>query len=175
MIFGSDENKIGPDYPETGKHPLNHRRRELIKPDRHHDYKHLCSSSLAITDQLFGDEDTVRPGGLFLAWRFHDRQTNPPSQRKTAWKVKVNNKSLDHVSNIDVKVSKTLHVPNDYIAGRLKHFSSQWQNITFDHFILDSVTQYKIESAAGFTQQEAVGREIGFSLQEQFKTKLTTC
>ena len=35
---------------------LNHRRRELIKPDRHHDYKHLCSSSLAITDQLFGDD-----------------------------------------------------------------------------------------------------------------------
>ena len=35
---------------------LNHRRRELIKPDRHHDCKHLCSSSLAITDQLFGDD-----------------------------------------------------------------------------------------------------------------------
>ena len=35
---------------------LNHRRRELIKPDLHNDYKHLCSSSLAITDQLFGDD-----------------------------------------------------------------------------------------------------------------------
>lgn len=35
---------------------LNHRCRELIKPDLHHDYKHLCSSSLAITDQLFGDD-----------------------------------------------------------------------------------------------------------------------
>ena len=35
---------------------LNHRRRELIKPDLHNDYKHLCSSSLAITDLLFGDD-----------------------------------------------------------------------------------------------------------------------
>ena len=35
---------------------LNHRRRELIKPDLHNDYKRLCSSSLAITDQLFGDD-----------------------------------------------------------------------------------------------------------------------
>lgn len=34
---------------------LNQRRRELIKPDLHEEYKHLCSSSLAITDQLFGD------------------------------------------------------------------------------------------------------------------------
>ena len=35
---------------------LNHRRREFIKPNLHNDYKHLCSSSLAITDQLFGDD-----------------------------------------------------------------------------------------------------------------------
>lgn len=56
---------------------------------------------------------------------------------------------------------------NDCVEGRLKHFSSQWQNITSDHFILDSVTQYKIEFAPGFPQQEAVPREIGFSLQEQ--------
>ena len=35
---------------------LNHRRREFIKPDLHNDYKHLCSSSLAITDQLFGND-----------------------------------------------------------------------------------------------------------------------
>ena len=35
---------------------LNQRGRELIKPDLHDEYKHLCSSSLAITDQLFGDD-----------------------------------------------------------------------------------------------------------------------
>ena len=35
---------------------LNQRRRELIQPDLHDEYKHLCSSSLAVTDQLFGDD-----------------------------------------------------------------------------------------------------------------------
>jgi len=64
-------------------------------------------------------------------------------------------------------VSKTLEGSNDCIAGRLKHFSSQWLNITSDYFILDSVTQYKIEFAAAFPQQESVPREICFSLPEQ--------
>ena len=37
---------------------LNQRRRELMKPNLHTDYKHLCSSisSVTITDQLFGDD-----------------------------------------------------------------------------------------------------------------------
>ena len=37
---------------------LNQRRRELMKPDLHNDYKHLCSSNstVTITDQLFGDD-----------------------------------------------------------------------------------------------------------------------
>ena len=35
---------------------LNQCQRELIKPDVHHEYKHLCSSSLAMTDPLFGDD-----------------------------------------------------------------------------------------------------------------------
>ena len=35
---------------------LNHRCRELIKPDLHNDYKHLCSSSIPTTDQLFGND-----------------------------------------------------------------------------------------------------------------------
>lgn len=35
---------------------LNQRLRDLIKPDLCDKYKHLCSSSLAITDQLFGDD-----------------------------------------------------------------------------------------------------------------------
>ena len=37
---------------------LNQRRRELMNPDLHNDYKHLCSSnsSVTITDQLFGND-----------------------------------------------------------------------------------------------------------------------
>ena len=59
---------------------------------------------------------------FFLGWRYNDRQTNPPGQfqLKKSREVKVDN--LDHVSNIDVEVSKTLEVSNDCIAGRLKHF-----------------------------------------------------
>ena len=40
----------------NAKSELNQRRRELIKPYLYDEYKHLCSSSLAITDQLFGDD-----------------------------------------------------------------------------------------------------------------------
>ena len=32
------------------------RRKEMIKPDLHDDYKHLCSSSIEPTSFLFGDE-----------------------------------------------------------------------------------------------------------------------
>lgn len=35
---------------------LNQRRREFIMPDLHDEHKQICSSSLAITDQLFGDD-----------------------------------------------------------------------------------------------------------------------
>ena len=35
---------------------LNNRRKELIKPDLHTDYKHLCSASTTVTAELFGDD-----------------------------------------------------------------------------------------------------------------------
>ncbi|XP_077978034.1 uncharacterized protein LOC144433587 isoform X1 [Glandiceps talaboti] len=35
---------------------LNMRRREFIKPDLHQNYRHLCSQSVPITTELFGDE-----------------------------------------------------------------------------------------------------------------------
>ena len=35
---------------------LNTRRKELIKPDLHSDYKHLCSASTTVTDELFGED-----------------------------------------------------------------------------------------------------------------------
>ena len=35
---------------------INMRRKEMIKPDLHDDYKHLCSSSIEPTSFLFGDE-----------------------------------------------------------------------------------------------------------------------
>ena len=35
---------------------INMRRKEMIKPDLHDDYKHLCSSSIEPTSFRFGDE-----------------------------------------------------------------------------------------------------------------------
>ena len=35
---------------------LNNRTKELIKPDLHTDYKHLCSASTRVTAELFGDD-----------------------------------------------------------------------------------------------------------------------
>ena len=35
---------------------INMRHKEMIKPDLHDDYKHLCSSSIEPTSFLFGDE-----------------------------------------------------------------------------------------------------------------------
>ena len=116
---------------------------------------------------------------FFLGWRYNDRQTNPPGQfqLKKSREVKVDN--LDHVSNIDVEVSKTLEVSNDCIAGRLKHCSSQLLNITSDYSILDSVTQDKIEFAAvmgsgnkSLYQGKSV---IPFQNNILFKMNLTNC
>ena len=35
---------------------LNYRRKQLIEPDLHTDYKHLCSASTTVTAELFGDD-----------------------------------------------------------------------------------------------------------------------
>ena len=35
---------------------LNTRRKALIKPDLHSDYKHLCSASIPVTAELFADD-----------------------------------------------------------------------------------------------------------------------
>ena len=35
---------------------LNTRRKELIKPELHSDYKHLCSASIPVTAELFGED-----------------------------------------------------------------------------------------------------------------------
>ena len=96
------------------------------------------------------------------------RSTNKPSKEDEARKDEVVTKSPDPVSTVDVEVSKHLQLSNDFIAGRLKQFSSQWQHITSDPFILDSVQHYKIEFVAEFPQQEVVPRGIGFSTQEQY-------
>ena len=64
---------------------------------------------------------TVRPEAFFrlALQRPANKPLEPKEDKARKVKVKVDNESLDHVSNIDVKVSKTLHASNDCIAGRL--------------------------------------------------------
>ena len=40
----------------TANHEVNLRRREHIKPELNANYKHLCSATIPITDELFGDD-----------------------------------------------------------------------------------------------------------------------
>ena len=69
--------------------------------------------------------------------------------------------------NVDVKVRNMSEQSVDIIDGRLKQFASQWQCITSDPFILNSVKHYKIEFENGEPQQCMPPKEINFTQQEQ--------
>ena len=185
---------------------LNQRRRELIKPDLHDEYKHLCSSSLAITDQLFGNDlpkqvreftevnhvgkklsmhtgrSTAKPvyhRQVLCAWPWTPRipalqeaffrlvekrpQTSPNFQEEEGGEVNVKPIS----SNIEAEVRNRLEQTVDIIGGRLKQFASQWQCITSEPFILNSVKHYKIEFEDGEPHQCMPPKEINFTRQEQ--------
>lgn len=61
---------------------------------------------------------------------------------------------------------KVRHLESTNIAGRLRQFSSHWQSITSDIFILNSVYEYKIEFESGEPLQLYAPREIKFTTQE---------
>ena len=69
--------------------------------------------------------------------------------------------------NVDVEVRNMSEQSVDIIGGRLKQFASQWQCITSDPFILNSVKHYKIEFENGEPQQCMPPKEINFTQQEQ--------
>ena len=64
--------------------------------------------------------------------------------------------------NMNVEVRNVMS-PVDIIGGRLKHFSSEWENITSDVFILNSVKHYKIEFENEGPWQSKVPKEINFT------------
>ena len=55
----------------------------------------------------------------------------------------------------------------EIIGGRLKQFASQWQCISSDPFILNSVKHYKIEFENGEPQHCMSPKEINFTQQER--------
>ena len=70
-------------------------------------------------------------------------------------------------NNIDVEVRNRAEQSVDIKGGRLKQFASQWQCITSDPFILNSVKHYKIEFENGETHQCMPPKEINLTRQEQ--------
>ena len=56
-------------------------------------------------------------------------------------------------NNINVEVRNRSEQSVDIIGGRLKQFVSQWQCITSEPFILNSVKHYKIEFQNGVPHQ----------------------
>lgn len=70
-------------------------------------------------------------------------------------------------NNAIVEVRKMSEQSIKIIGGRLKQFTSQWQYITSDPFILNSVKHYKIEFDNGEPIQFMPPKEITFTLQEQ--------
>jgi len=70
-------------------------------------------------------------------------------------------------NNIEIEVRNTSEQTVDVIGGRLKQFASQWQCITSDPFILNSVKHQKTEFENGDPHQCMPPKEINFTRQEQ--------
>ena len=67
----------------------------------------------------------------------------------------------------NVEVRNVSEQPIKITGGRLKQFTSQWQCITSDPFILNSVKNYKIEFDNGEPMQFMPPKEINFTKPEQ--------
>ena len=70
-------------------------------------------------------------------------------------------------NNVDVEGRNMSEQSVEIIGGRLKHFASQWQCITSDPFIINSVKHYKIEFENEEPQQCMPPKEINFTQHEQ--------
>ena len=64
------------------------RRKEMIKPDLHNDYKHLCSSSIEPTSLLFGDELPKQVKDLTKVNRVGKKVTHSRSSKVNAFGYK---------------------------------------------------------------------------------------
>ena len=67
---------------------INMRRKEMIKPDLHDDYKHLCSSSIEPTSFLFGDELPKQVKDLTEVNRVGKKVTHSRSSKANAFGYK---------------------------------------------------------------------------------------
>ena len=76
------------------------------------------------------------------------------------------NQTVKSLTCAEVEVRNMTEQFTGKIGGRLKHFSYQWQCITSDHFMLNSVKHYKMEFENGDPKQLMPPREINFTQHE---------
>ncbi|CAH3041177.1 unnamed protein product [Pocillopora meandrina] len=138
---------------------LNQRRREFIKPDLHEEYKHLCSSSVPITDQLFGND--------------------LPKQVKELTEVnRVGKKVSTHSGRSTNKPDYHRHNSYTHSRGRSgnqhyrKPFLGSWKNDhkhppNFKRKKEGNLKNYKIEFENGEPMQFMPPKEINFTKPEQ--------
>ncbi|CAB3984921.1 Hypothetical predicted protein [Paramuricea clavata] len=131
---------------------LNIRRKELIKPDLHEDYKHLCSASVPSSSQLFGDDLSKQVKDLTevnKVGRKMTRHKNKPYARAPAYSYRGRNRNIRPKPFLGERqvASASLHFHNKSIkiGGRLKQFIHFWEKLTSDKFILETIAGYKIE------------------------------
>lgn len=70
-------------------------------------------------------------------------------------------------NNVDIEVRNMSQQSTEIIGGRLKQFAYQWQYITSDPFILNSVKHCKIEFENGEPQQFMAPKEIKFTQEQE--------
>ena len=109
---------------------INMRHKEMIKPDLHDDYKHLCLSSIEPTSFLFGNELPKQVKDLTEVNRVGKKVTHSCSSKANAFRYK-SRASFGYGRNARYHSSKWLHFlgsrPSAQ-AGGTYHKKSYWKN-----------------------------------------------
>ncbi|CAB4011286.1 Hypothetical predicted protein [Paramuricea clavata] len=119
---------------------LNIHRKELIKPDLHKDYKHLCSASLPSSSQLFGDDLSKQVKDLTEVNKVGRKMARAP-----AYSYQGRNRNIRPRPFLGERQVSRTFCHSIKIGGRLKQFIHFWEKLTSDKFILETIAGYKIE------------------------------
>ncbi|CAB4043109.1 Hypothetical predicted protein, partial [Paramuricea clavata] len=109
---------------------LNIRRKELIKPDLHEDYKHLCSASVPSSSQLFGDDLSKQVKDLTevnKVGRKMTRHNNKPYARAPAYSYRGRNRNIRPRPFLGERQVASASLPfhnKRYQRGKFKKFAN---------------------------------------------------
>ena len=184
---------------------LSYLRRDAIKPNLNNEYSSLCGSQVPITGLLFGDELQSQLNNIKATNKIGHTTTAKPSYRNHSdgWKAKPrffreegpvlpatqqqflqitgNREEIQPVKCTDIPTNKVNmlqyleHKVYCLKAGGLKQYCNQWQALTSDPEILQTILGQPIEFT-GTPYQRVVPREkTVIDLGHWTWTKLRTC